>query len=516
MIRLIVITVVLVVWSGCDGITRPDRSQADVPRETAPVRLDPFPVQQARAYPETVTGRFLSLVDFEDVPGGMRGHEYVRHFEIVADKATRTVLEFVVNITRTGAGAMEALLPAGGELVFNIPDVHDFSGYTLLSLALYSRTLRDDFQVTLNSPDGNWTSHRRLVLPGWNNVLFDIRRLEKAGKFNVRNVTKMRLAFADSTGPVSFNIDDIMLINNRRTLKGLPDGMSLEKIGLDYRLTAPGLMDTLEIAQSRDGLWRWGKDQTVVRLSAKPGPVKPGSEQLQLMGARRVGRVTVIERNGIRLRLANTWYFPTRAGEWASLAVRRMQWQHTFYADGRHVVHLELNNAGGREISSVRLDAEKRVAWAGREKVAAFVQKTLRGPIGRWSFLSAPQGTHEGIMLGNYLSPAKVTPTLATTGAFAPGDVERDGFDESQGCYYLKARSGHCRFRITPPKEGLFNAVFRVAGNWAGPVSVNSAGRTIRDVVMLEDGSILFQLKGWQKGPISVEVQGKVDILKEE
>jgi len=67
-------------------------------------------VQQARAYPETATGVFVSLADFEDVPGGEKGHTQVRHFA-VRPGGTSGGRKFVVNVTRTGVGALEVALP---------------------------------------------------------------------------------------------------------------------------------------------------------------------------------------------------------------------------------------------------------------------------------------------------------------------------------------------------------------------------------------------------------------------
>ena len=63
---------------------------------------------------------------------------------------------------------------------------------------------------------------------------------------------------------------------------------------------------------------------------------------------------------------------------------------------------------------------------------------------------------------------------------YAPGDADRDGFDESQGCYFLAASRGHCRFTIFPPREGLLGPVFRIAGPWTGPVNVNTEGGPFR------------------------------------
>jgi len=481
--------------------------------QTGP-QVDPLPVQQARAYPETVTGMFLPLVDFEDAPDGRRGDQQVENFTILpAGVGSR---KFVVNVTRTGAGALEVALPPQAELAFAIPDVHDFTGYSLLSLALYSEALRDDLVVTLISGGGVWTSCRTLVSPGWNTVLFDIQRLEKIEGFDVADVREIRLTFADSAGPVTFNLDDVMIVDNRRSLEPVPPGVELKKTGLDYSLALGGYDLPIPLAVSGDGLWRLGPYQPVVQVAA-PGEALPAEgEHLELMGERKIGAVDVLELNPVRIRLASTWYFPTRVGEWASLAVRQIRWEYTFYADGRWVTYVQLNNSGGREIGALRLRFPRPAAWAGGEVSPELLVRNLVGPVGRWSCLIAPARLQRQTLETNYIRPGRIRAAIAVEGFFAPGDSDRDGFDESQGCYALAARGGHCRFTILPPVGGLVDPFFRVAGRWEGPVSVNSEGLAVRNVVRLDDGSALFMVPGFIDRPTAVEVTGKVPLLAEE
>ena len=92
----------------------------------------------------------------------------------------------------------------------------------------------------------------------------------------------------------------------------------------------------------------------------------------------------------------------------------------------------------------------------------------------------------------------------------APGDANKDRFDESAGCYRLSAnRAGHCRFTFHPPANGKLNAVFHVSGPWADTASVNAAGLAIRKVTRLKDGSVLFVLPGKVTSKRRIEVTGK-------
>ena len=132
------------------------------------------------------------------------------------------------------------------------------------------------------------------------------------------------------------------------------------------------------------------------------------------------------------------------------------------------------------------------------------------GPLEKWSYMQASEGTSKNLLLQNYLKPARILTTLGRKVFFAEGDADRDGFDESQGCYYLGATNGQCRFKIIPPPEGLLNPVFRIYGPWENKPSVNREGLAVRNVSGLPDGSAVFLLRGKLLRPVFVEVFGKI------
>jgi len=498
-----VIPVVCAILVGC-------RLSNPVKEPTEPVnRPDPLPLQQARAYEETVTGLFVSLADFEDASDGAKGHSQVEQFSIVpSDKRGRR--KFVVNITRTGIGAMEVALGPGAKLNFASPDIHDFTGYTLLTMALYSEALRDDLQVTLVSDSGSWTSHRTLVTPGWNNVLIDIQRLARMKNFSTTSVREVRIAFADALGDVTFNLDDIMLIDNRRTLKPTPPGIKLLKRGLDYELTIPGREKPIVLAQGADGLWRLGRRQGVVRLSSDAKPLTGGREDLAIMGPRKVGRVEIVEHNKLRLRLVNTWYFPTRAGEWASLAIRQIRWAYTIYADGAWITNVELNNAGGKEIQQVGLFIGEPAAWDDGAVGSERIEANFTGPVARWNYMFASPQANRRSAFAQYLQPGRVDIQMGRRDVRPTGDTNANRFDESRGCYFLSAnQAGHCRFTFHPGRTARRNAVFHITGPWGETVSVNAAGMALREITRLADGSVLFVLPGAVTTPKRIEITGK-------
>jgi len=497
---------------GAGGCGDPAPTSAAATQPAQEVQVEPTAVLQSRAYPEAATGYFVSLADFEDAPDRPHGQQQIRHFSIEPSSGKGTC-KFVVNVTRTGAGAMEVTLNRGAALVFRIPGLHNFSEYTLLSLALHSESLRDDLQVTLQTDASGWRSHRTLIRPGWNTVLVDIQRLKQLRRFDARGVRALRVAFADATGAVTFNLDDIILIDNRRRITPTPPGMKLRKTGLDYRLELPFRSRPVHVSQFADGLWRLGVDQASVAMAPPGGRLGAGREKIEMMGDRKVGQVKVLETNAVRLRLVSTWYFPARAGEWASLAVRRIRWVYTFYPHGRWITHVELNNSGGKQIGSLCIGLPQEAAVAGRGLTEKITVAAFAGPVGQWSYLCANGSADGKTYRRNYLNSGRVQVALGDKTALGEGDFDKDGFDESRGCYYVRAKAGNCRFTVFPPPGGLLYPVFHVDGRWEGKVTVASEGLAIRDVVRLPDGSVLFAFPGRVSRPTAVEVAGRANPL---
>ncbi|MFW6066463.1 MAG: hypothetical protein ACOC9S_06540 [Planctomycetota bacterium] len=460
-------------------------------------RLDPLAFRQRQAYPEAAGGRFVSLADFEDAPGNP-GHRQVGNFS-VSGGGSRS---FTVNVSSTGSGAMEVLLPPGAELRFDLPDIRNFTGYALLSLAVHSDELRDDLQVTLSSPSGEWTSSRRLVRPGWNSVPVDLRRAGRDGELTLTDVRSIRLGFPEAADSVRFVLDDVLLIDNRREISPVPDGLTVLKEGLDYRISMTGRDRDLRLRQSDDGLWRFDDQQPILALGERDA----AGERLDVLGDRRVGHVELVEHNSIRVRIVSTWYFPGRAGAWASMSVRKIRWEHTFYSDGRWVCSVDLDAAGAEDFSGLTIRLPSVAAVAGDGRSGIIEEPGFSGPSGRWSYLIGGAGRHRRVHEANYLNPPKITPQRAREDTFAAGDFDEDLFDESQGCFTIFASGGRCRFTVRPGDEPRANPVFRVVGPWSRPPVVTVAGMRIGDVVLLEDGSALFVLPVALQSGVEVEL----------
>jgi len=240
----------------------------------------PLPVQQQRVYPETVTGRFVSLADFEDSAlTGKPGRRQVDEFTLSPGAAGGS-LRYVVNITRTGVGALEATIPPGASLVWQLPQLHDFSPYALMMFAIYSRQIRDDLKIVLVSDAANWQSRPLLLKRGWNDICIDIQRLMRLEDFDGKGVRAVRFSFGAAAAggpgePVRIHLDDVMLIDNRRQITPTPSGMKLFKTGLDYELYVPHRTEPYRLVQHADGLWRLEADQAAVEFASGEHVVFP-------------------------------------------------------------------------------------------------------------------------------------------------------------------------------------------------------------------------------------------------
>jgi len=490
--------------------------------------------EQKSTYPQLRDGRYMFLADFEPYSSLSQARQ-VECFSLApAGPAGSVGLNSKIQLTgllqRTGQAALSVTLDPNTALVYqpanmqskgprgvgSVAFVTPGRAYTLLSLAVLSGTVRDDLRVTLISGKGRWTSGPTLLKAGWNQVLIDIQRLGQLANFDASDIRAIRLRFISSADPVTFTLDDLVLIDNYARIIPVPRGFFLLRNGLDYALKLPAPGGTVGLRQSDDGLWRLGVGQPVVQLFP-PGTKAQATagEKLGLMGPNRLGRVIVEEHNRVRIRISNTWLFPSRAGQWAPVGVRYLRWVYTIYPDGRWVTDIQLDNAGGQAIGRVNIFLPTKPGlWAGRSSGLSDHREVedFIGPTGRWNYLqlktalAAGEDSQAAILQRNYLHPGRLDVSLGQADRFAPGDAERDGFDESQGCYFLASSNGQCRFRIIPPAAGLMNPVFRVAGPWRRQPCVNVEGLALRGVSLLPDGSAVLTIAGKITKPTFVEV----------
>jgi hypothetical protein len=487
----------------------PDPVAQDEPPSQRPDAPAPLAVQQKQTYPEAVTGGFISLVDFEDRPDMPPGRTQVDHFSFAGAQEGAGSRQFALNITRTGAASMHVLLPRGAQLVYEIPYVQDFTGYTLLSASIYTDAPRDDLRVSLISASGEWSSPRKLLTGQWTTVLVDLHRLEQQEDFDLRNVEKIVFWLASPSGQLEFYLDDILLIDNRRRLTPTPPGMTVHTRGLELLVNVPHWPGRLTLSPGVDGLQRFARRQPLLELTGAGRADQVLTDPLAAMGEARIGRLERLEFGPFRLRLGVTWFFPSRLGEWVSLGIRRIRWEYTFYPDGRWVTDLLINNAGGPEVSHLRLTCPEEAALvlpSRNLRARTTGSLALSGPIFRCAFqMTGPGSAGPADAQRAYLQPAEVRVALGQEDWYAPGDRNRDRFDESQGCYHLRARNGYCRFRLDPPVP-VAEPVIVVEDMPEGPLSIHADGLAIRDYWKSPRGQLIFRLPETFRTSTAVEI----------
>lgn len=106
----------------------------------------------------------------------------------------------------------------------------------------------------------------------------------------------------------------------------------------------------------------------------------------------------------------------------------------------------------------------------------------------------------------DYQHPATVEALRGRVVDDAPGDLNRDGFNESEGCYELALADGLLRFKLKP---GLFlrhRPIFRVRGTAGKDCWVYADGRIINRQGRDQTGNLLFTLPRVISVPLTIEV----------
>ncbi len=467
--------------------------------------MRPVPVLQKQAYEEAATGKFISLADFEGPPGPLDPQGPISIIGSPGGKLAITVTQ-----TRTGSGALAVELPPGARLVFKTSSQRNFSLYTLLSAAVYVSAPRDDMVVTLVGAKGRWQWHDTLLRAGWNTVMVDLAHLQATGGLDPSDIREISFSFSEQHRPVSFNLDDLLLIDNTRVIPNTPAGTTLRRVGLDYELTCANQLRPIRLAQGKDGLWRLGDSPAILQLGTPSDSLDGQKENIGILGDRHAGDAQLLEANPVRIRLASTWYFPPELGLWRHMDVRQLRWEYTFYGDGRCVTCLRLVNAGGVDVYQVRLVEPQMAAWSDGTIGKTLHITNLNGQGGQWCWLTCANGDSAQDILEAYAHPPRATVLSGTTNIVSAGDA--DIFDRSQGCYVAQAVGGHCRLSLAISARPLAHPAFRIIAPWEGSIIGSRAGMPIRPIVATDQGALAV-LDEVLKNPAVVEFSGKIGLL---
>lgn len=106
----------------------------------------------------------------------------------------------------------------------------------------------------------------------------------------------------------------------------------------------------------------------------------------------------------------------------------------------------------------------------------------------------------------DYQRPAALVASRGRVVTDAAGDLDRDGFNESEGCYELMLEAGLLRFRLRPGSSLRHHPIFRVHGTAGQDCWVYVDGRIIHRQGRDIQGNLLFTLSRAVGVPLTIEV----------
>jgi hypothetical protein len=116
---------------------------------------------------------------------------------------------------------------------------------------------------------------------------------------------------------------------------------------------------------------------------------------------------------------------------------------------------------------------------------------------------AAPEGQS---FASDYQHPATVQVARGRQLTDVPGDLNHDGFNESEGSYELAVEDGLLRFRLLPGAALRHQPIFRVHGTASRDCWVYADGLILRGDGRDETGNLLFTLPGAVGTPLTIEV----------
>jgi hypothetical protein len=106
----------------------------------------------------------------------------------------------------------------------------------------------------------------------------------------------------------------------------------------------------------------------------------------------------------------------------------------------------------------------------------------------------------------DYQQPASLLASHGRVVDQAPGDLDHDGFNESEGCYELAPKAGLLRFKFLPGAGLRHQPIFRVHETAEAECWVYAGGRIIREQGRDAAGNLLFGLPSAVGQPLTIEV----------
>lgn len=110
---------------------------------------------------------------------------------------------------------------------------------------------------------------------------------------------------------------------------------------------------------------------------------------------------------------------------------------------------------------------------------------------------------------GDYQSPARIETINGSVFKTAPGDLDGDGYNESEGCYELVPAGEILRIRFDPGARLRHGPVFRVRETVGRECWVYSEGKIIRNTGRDAAGNLMFELDRPVESAVRIDVNLK-------
>lgn len=356
--RVLIASFCVVSFAGCDAMQPAGRSDS--------TGLSPVLVRLKETYPDLANGRFVVLADFE----AAEQEKLLRVTDANGDEGdlAQPVIDITVARNETGAGSIRSDLPnpsailrVDGVRSEQLALIRDWSAYQLLMFCTRaSAESQLEIAITGAAPEQVWTSRIR-VGPRWQVHRVDLA--DVAESVRLTDVRGISLHVVDNAGPLTLNLDDVVLADNSREILPYP-GIAAGELGVHSagRRIHVASRDRFDLAFCDGTICAWTSESTqnlTVRSGLGPWPVAlpadwqadhdnpPSYDDPAMFSA--LGEVAaasqrVIEATPYRAQIEGEWRF-VRGEMPASQTPPSFRWRYTVYGDGRVYVYVRCDPA---------------------------------------------------------------------------------------------------------------------------------------------------------------------------
>jgi len=367
----------------------------------------PLPIQQAKRYPDLTTGRFLVLADMESP-------EQKNLFQLDPGGGS---IKRTRKKAATGRFGLEVELgqknPEKRKLLFTRGLPADWTDFRLLIISVWVPRPRDDFRLTLRSGQRliqKFTVPICTLRKGWNTVKVDLGLLKE--KVELLAIRAIEIQFVNAAPTDVFVLDDVMLVDNRRTIyrdpPDVPDAFSVRIEGdrlhvrrggrFEYRFgprvsPEPGGPITGVQRHCLTAAFCLADDPDARRnllggqegLGPIPAALETQTADLAWWGTRAWSQWRLLEANAVRAVVQLDWSCFDHLPQWLTGQTADLKWRYTLYRDGSIFYQLHIpTERGGRRVKqlALRLGLDETFARKTRSVMdqGIVVRKTTKGP----------------------------------------------------------------------------------------------------------------------------------------